>query len=209
MEIDEKKCPACAEVVKADAKICKHCGFNFTTSQPGSISAKPIAAKSSLGIGKKGCLIAVGVLLGLGVLGAIVGGDDGDLTAGGSGASVDTSKVPAAHPDDNGPQNGLTGTQKNAARSARQYLGMSGFSRDGLIGQLSSDAGDGYTRSDATAAVDSLTVDWNEQAVRSAKQYLEMSGFSCKGLIQQLASSAGDRYTKSQATYGATQAGAC
>ena len=103
----------------------------------------------------------------------------------------------------------LTGPQKNAVRSAKQYLGMSGFSRDGLIRQLSSSAGDGYSVADATVAVDSLNNDWNKEAVRSAKQYLDMSGFSCKGLIKQLSSSAGDRYTVSQATYGAKQAGAC
>lgn len=106
-------------------------------------------------------------------------------------------------------KNNLTPPQNNAVRSAINYLNMSGFSRAGLIQQLSSDAGDGYSVSDATIAVDSLTVDWNENAVRSAKQYLEMSGFSCKGLIQQLSSSAGDKYTISQATYGARQAGAC
>ncbi|ASL39330.1 MULTISPECIES: Ltp family lipoprotein [Acetobacter] len=106
-------------------------------------------------------------------------------------------------------QNNLTAAQNNAVRSAKNYLDMSGFSRAGLIQQLSSDAGDGYSVSDATIAVDSLTVDWNENAVRSAKQYLEMSGFSCKGLIQQLSSSAGEKYTVSQATYGARQAGAC
>ncbi len=101
------------------------------------------------------------------------------------------------------------GSQQNAARSAQQYLSISGFSRVGLIHQLSSDAGDGYDVADATAAVDSLTVDWNEQATRSAKQYLSISGFSCKGLIHQLSSSAGDGYTASQAAYGAKQAGAC
>ena len=103
----------------------------------------------------------------------------------------------------------LTGPQKNAVRSANQYLSMQGFSRDGLIQQLSSDAGDGYEVADATAAVDSLNVDWNKQAARSAQQYLSMQGFSCKGLVQQLSSSSGDRYTVSQATYGARQAGAC
>lgn len=103
----------------------------------------------------------------------------------------------------------LTGPQKNAVRSAKQYLEIAGFSRSGLIQQLSSEAGDGYKVADATAAVDSLSVDWNKQAVRSAKQYLDISGFSCKGLIQQLSSSAGDKYTLSQATYGAQQAGAC
>jgi hypothetical protein len=104
---------------------------------------------------------------------------------------------------------GLTGPQMNAVRSAEQYLGMTGFSRDGLIQQLSSDAGDGYSVLDATAAVDSLSVDWNQNAAKSARQYLSISGFSCKGLIEQLSSGAGDKYTVEQATYGAHQAGAC
>lgn len=103
----------------------------------------------------------------------------------------------------------LTGPQKNAVRSAKQYLSISGFSRDGLIQQLSSDAGDGYELTDATLAVDSLNVDWAKQAERSAREYLSMMGFSCKGLIDQLSSSAGDKYTVSQATSGARQAGAC
>jgi hypothetical protein len=104
---------------------------------------------------------------------------------------------------------GLSAPQLNAVRSAQQYLSISGFSRDGLINQLSSDAGDGYSVADATAAVDSLNVDWNENAAKSARQYLDISGFSCKGLIEQLSSSAGDKYTIEQATYGARQAGAC
>jgi len=103
----------------------------------------------------------------------------------------------------------LTGPQKNAVRSANNYLSFSGFSRAGLIDQLSSSYGDGYNVADATAAVNSLSVDWNAQAVKSAKQYLEMMGFSCKGLIDQLSSDAGNKYTRSQATYGAQQAGAC
>lgn len=103
----------------------------------------------------------------------------------------------------------LTGPQNNAVRSAKQYLSMMGFSRDGLINQLSSDAGDGFEISDATVAVDSLKIDWNQEAVKSAKQYLNMMGFSCKGLIKQLSSSAGDKYTVEQATYGAKQAGGC
>lgn len=104
---------------------------------------------------------------------------------------------------------GMTGPQKNAVRSAKQYVSMTGFSRDGLIEQLSSEYGDGYEVADATVAVDSLNINWNEQAVRSAKNYLNMTGFSCNGLIEQLSSSAGDKYTISEATYGAQQAGAC
>jgi hypothetical protein len=103
----------------------------------------------------------------------------------------------------------LTGPQKNAVRSANNYLSFSGFSRASLIDQLSSPYGDDYNVADATAAVNSLSVDWNAQAVRSAKQYLEIMGFSCKSLIDQLSSDAGDKYTRSQAAYGAQQAGAC
>lgn len=104
---------------------------------------------------------------------------------------------------------GLSRPQKNAVRSAKQYISMTGFSRDGLIEQLSSEYGDGYNVADATIAIDSLNINWNEQAVRSAEQYLDMTGFSCDGLIEQLSSSAGSKYTVDEASYGAQQAGAC
>ena|SRR6056297_278666 len=103
----------------------------------------------------------------------------------------------------------LTGPQKNAQRSAQQYLSSQGFSRAGLIEQLSSSYGDRYSVNDATIAVDSLSVNWNAQAAKSAKQYLEIMGFSCSGLVEQLSSSYGDKYTSSQARYGAQAAGAC
>lgn len=102
-----------------------------------------------------------------------------------------------------------SGPQTNAVRSAKSYLRFKGFSRSGLIQQLSSDYGAGYNVADATVAVDSLNIDWKKQAVKSAKSYLSFQGFSCKGLINQLSSSAGAGYTKSQAKYGARQAGAC
>lgn len=103
----------------------------------------------------------------------------------------------------------LTNQQKNAVRSAQNYLSFTAFSREGLINQLSSRAGDGFKRADAIAAVDSMSVDWNAQAVGAAENYLQLMGFSCEGLIRQLSSSAGDGYTQSQARYGAKQAGAC
>lgn len=203
-------------------------------SKPGTFTLPPRAAKAeAVGrmvetpkstVGRKlgmGCLIIIGVLVGLMIVGAIVSPEKG----GGSGGRSETATVEKKSADpssqsrsvsqgaeiikeDAGREN-LTANQNNAVRSAEQYLSMSGFSRDGLIQQLSSDAGDGYSVVDATAAVDSLSVDWNENAVKSAKQYLGMSGFSCKGLIQQLSSSAGDRYTVDQPTYGARQAGVC
>ena len=103
----------------------------------------------------------------------------------------------------------LTAQQRNAVRAAENYLSFKGFSRKGLINQLSSDAGDGFPVADATIAVDSLDVDWNAQAVRAAEAYLDFKGFSCSGLKEQLSSDAGDGFTAKQAAYGAEQAGAC
>ncbi|MDV6333243.1 Ltp family lipoprotein [Asticcacaulis sp. 201] len=98
---------------------------------------------------------------------------------------------------------------QNAASAAKTYLQVSAFSRQGLIDQLSSSAGDKYDVNDARAAVDSLNVDWNEQAVQSAKSYLSLMSFSCQGMIQQLASPAGAKFTQAQAEYGARKAGIC
>ena len=84
-----------------------------------------------------------------------------------------------------------------------------GFSRQGLIDQLSSQYGSQYAVEDATFAVDSLNVDWNAQAVKSANSYLKFTGFSCQGLIDQLSSQYGSQYTVEQATYAATQVGLC
>lgn len=102
-----------------------------------------------------------------------------------------------------------TGPQKNAIRSAQNYLGFSAFSRQGLIDQLSSPYGDRYSVDDATFAVDSLSVDWNDQAAKAAENYLKLMGFSCSGLVDQLSSPHGDKYSKSQAQHGAKAAGAC
>jgi hypothetical protein len=103
----------------------------------------------------------------------------------------------------------LPPVQQQAVRSAQSYLDFKGFSRQGLIDQLSSEYGDQFSVQDATAAVDSLNVDWNAQAVKAAQSYLEFKGFSCQGLIDQLSSPYGDQFTVDQASFGARQAGVC
>ncbi len=188
-----KKCKKCGNEVSTKAESCPKCG---------AVLKK-----------KTGCLGYIGaallIFIVLGVIGSLMNDDTSTdrqiSSSAGAGKSAQTESVRATPAQ----ADGLTRPQKNAVRSAKQYLSISGFSRSGLIRQLSSDAGDGYSVADATVAVNSLNVDWNEQAVRSAKQYLSISGFSCKGLIEQLSSSAGDGYTVSEATYGAQQAGAC
>jgi hypothetical protein len=101
----------------------------------------------------------------------------------------------------------LTASQEQAIGSAESYLEFTSFSRRGLIQQLSSDAGEGFSVADATYAVDHITVSWKEQAAIAAKAYLAMTNFSRRGLIQQLESRAGDGFTHAEAVYGVTKAG--
>ena len=83
----------------------------------------------------------------------------------------------------------------------------SGFSRTGLIQQLSSSAGEGFSLADATYGVDATQTDWNAQACLSAKTYLKVQPFSHAGLVQQLSSAAGESFTLAQAEYGVSCAG--
>lgn len=102
----------------------------------------------------------------------------------------------------------ITVAQENAIKSAQSYLSMgTGFSRAGLIDQLSSKAGEGFKKADAVFAVDHIKVDWNQQALQSAKTYMQMGGFSRASLIEQLTSKAGEQYTLAQATYAVNHLG--
>jgi hypothetical protein len=92
-------------------------------------------------------------------------------------------------------------SQQNAVRKAQDYLELSGFSQQGLIKQLEYD---NFSADDATFAVETITVDWNEQAAKKAKDYLDLSAFSHGGLINQLEY---DGFTPDQAAYGTNAAG--
>ena len=96
-----------------------------------------------------------------------------------------------------------TNEQKNAYKSAKQYLQFMAFSRQGLVDQLSSEYGDGYPEDVAEFAVSQLEergeVDWDEQAEKSAREYLNYSSFSKSELIDQLSSEYGGKFTREQA----------
>lgn len=87
MAISEVKCPRCAEMVKADAKVCKHCGHEFTAEQ---LAANKREA-SKLKQGAIGCL-AIIVLLVIGA--AIFGGSSG--TGNQSGPADNVAAAPPA-----------------------------------------------------------------------------------------------------------------
>jgi hypothetical protein len=95
-----------------------------------------------------------------------------------------------------------------AVDAAQGYLGGGqGFSAQGLLQQLTSSAGSGFTEAQARYAINFLHPDWDAQAVDAAKGYMQMGGFSQASLIQQLTSSAGSGFTQAQAEYAASRVG--
>ena len=70
---------------------------------------------------------------------------------------------------------------------------------------MSSSAGDGYSKADATFAAKNVDADWNKAAVEAAKNYLKIMPMSEDALVEQLSSSAGDKYTPAQARYAASK----
>lgn len=114
-------------------------------------------------------------------------------------SSSSTTTTPSTNSNASAPS--PTMGEKNALRSARQYLSISAFSYTGLINQLEYE---GYSTEEATYAADNCNANWNEQAAKSAKEYLDMSSFSRQELINQLIY---EGYTQEQAEYGVTQNG--
>lgn len=106
------------------------------------------------------------------------------------------------------PTPAFTPAQEQAIVSAEGYLSDGqGFSKAGLMSQLTSRAGDGFTRHLAAFAVNELHPDWMRQAVISARGYLSSGeGFSRASLIGQLQSAAGEGFTHAQAVHGANVA---
>jgi Host cell surface-exposed lipoprotein len=100
---------------------------------------------------------------------------------------------------DQGPH--LTTAQEQAVGTAQDYLDGQSFSRLGLIGQL---VYEGFSRTDATFAVNHIQVDWNRQAAKTARDYLDGQHFSRTGLIGQLVY---EKFTRAQAIYGVNQTG--
>jgi Host cell surface-exposed lipoprotein len=116
-----------------------------------------------------------------------------------------SSPTPASSPA--APQ--YTVAQQQAIASAQNYLSMGqGFSKAGLIKQLHSRYGEGFSRKLAIFAVKHVKVNWFHQAVLSAKGYMKTQpGWSYSGLVQQLSSQYGEQFTVAQAQYAAKAVG--
>jgi hypothetical protein len=129
---------------------------------------------------------------------AAVGSSGSPSAAVSSAAASSVPSTPAAPASPS-----MTGAQQQAVDSAEGYLSEGqGFSKQGLLSQLTSSFGEGFSKSDAEFAIKYLKPNWDQQAVDSAKGYLgDGQGFSRSSLIQQLTSSYGAGFTEAQAEY--------
>jgi hypothetical protein len=97
---------------------------------------------------------------------------------------------------------------QQAVEAAKGYLALGqGFSYEGLLQQLTSSSGGGFTQAQAEYAISYLNPNWDQQAVEAAQGYLKLGGFSRDSLIQQLTSSAGGGFTQAQAEYAVSKVG--
>ena len=118
-----------------------------------------------------GIILAI-VLLAVGCSALVAGSvDDANVAAVSSAVADDAPDASEGTSGEEGTSE--TAGQENARRAAESYLDTMAFSRQGLIEQLSSDAGSGFSRADATYAVDAVSPDWNEQAAKAAQSYLD------------------------------------
>ncbi len=161
-----------------------------------------------------GCLVLIGVAVIIGIIEA-VGSHSGSNTAavstsasttipvGTSTAATGTMSSPAMPASSAPASPPMTTAQQQAVAAAEGYLSEGqGFSEQGLLGQLTSSAGNGFAKSDAAFAINYLAPNWDQQAVAAAGGYLsEGQGFSEQGLLQQLTSVNGSGFTQAQAEY--------
>ena len=120
---------------------------------------------------KKRFAIPLGLVVLVVVISALGGDEDGSQvaeTSADDGAVVESepASVAEAAPQDEpepdvledepDPQPEMTVAQEQAVQSASSCLDFGGFSRRGLVKQLTSDAGDGYTQAQVEFAVDQV-----------------------------------------------------
>jgi hypothetical protein len=115
--------------------------------------------------------------------------------------------VPTTVPVVVAPVETMTVSQRAAVAKAESYIAYAGFSKKGLIHQLTSKAGEGFSKADAEFAVAHIEVDWNAEAAESAESYMRTMPMSKSALIHQLTSPAGEQFTQSEAEFGAKSVG--
>jgi len=168
---------------------------NQESTVPNFIDQKTSTSSSTTSATNHGCLKVFAIIIGLFFLFSFIS-PSSSRSSGNSSSSYSSSSSTSSSSSSS-----ATLGEKNALKSANSYLRSMAFSRSGLIKQLEYE---GYTKEEATYAVDHCGADWKEQAAKSAASYLRTMSFSRDGLIKQLEY---EGFTHEQAVYGVEQNG--
>lgn len=60
----EKKCPACAELIKSEARVCKHCGYQYTQAEMAEQRKATEEAEQTVATGC-GIIVLAGLIYGI------------------------------------------------------------------------------------------------------------------------------------------------
>ena len=156
----------------------------------------------------KGCLVVIGVVVALGVLGSCFGGTSDSVsettTATATIAAVSESNeaiTSEASTEANTTEANIPTEYKSALKKADVYANTMHFSKAKLYDQLTSEYGEKFSAEAAQYAVDNVVSDWNANALASAQNYSDTMSMSPEAIRDQLTSDAGEKFTQEEADY--------
>lgn len=90
---------------------------------------------------------------------------------------------------------------ESALKKAESYSETMYMSKKGIYNQLTSEAGEKFSKEAAQYAVDNLKADYKKNALEKAKSYQDTMDMSPAAIKDQLTSSAGEQFTEEEAQY--------
>ena len=156
----------------------------------------------------KGCLVVIGVVVALGVLGSCFGGTSDSVSetttataTTAAGSESNEAITSEASTEANTTEANIPTEYKSALKKADVYANTMHFSKAKLYDQLTSEYGDSFTSEEAQYAVDNVEADWNANALATAKNYQDTMSMSPEAIRDQLTSDAGEKFTQEEADY--------
>ena len=191
---------------KPTTKICKYC----KTEIPFDAKICPQCRKKQSG---GGCLVAIGVVVAIGVLGSCFSGNSSNsatpASTEASSAAVESTEttilettVEETTVSESASAEATVPTEyKSALRQADTYANTMHMSKARIYNQLISEYGEKFTEEEAQYAVDNVDADWNENALATAKNYQDNMALSPEAIRDQLTSEYGEEFTQEEADY--------